>query len=255
MLDFPRPARQRRLYIESVDEERVEASGFPWERLNPRQRLIYCSLGTQAFRYRQGPALLRAAMDAVAGNPSWQLVLTTGAHPRARELGPAPRNVVVVEHAPQLQLLRRAHVAMTHGGIGSAKEALLYGVPMLAAPQAYDQPGLSARLVFHGIGRMVGHRDVTPARIRALLEELDSSTEIRERVQRLSARFQEVERARPGLQEVERMLAGGKHQRPPQKPDSRRQGSGLRQHEEIDPHARPELSLGVDPVINVVRPT
>jgi len=257
MLDFPRPARPGRLYIESVDEERVEAPGFPWERIDPTKRLIYCSFGTQAFRYRQGPALLRAVMGAVAGNPRWQLVLTTGSHPRAWELGPVPRNAVVVEQAPQLQLLRRAHVAINHGGFGSVKEALLYGVPMLAAPQVYDQPGVSARLVFHGIGRRVGRRDISPVRIRALLEELDASPEIRERVQRLSTRFQEVEHARPGLHAVERLLAGGSHDGK-QKPrvweaGSGEQRSGPGQDEDVDAHALPERGIGVDPVIDVVR--
>lgn len=208
LLDFPRPARKGRLYIESIDMERKETSGFPWERLDPSRRLIYCALGTQAFRYRQGPRMLRAVMDAVSTHPKWQLVLATGAHPRAHEIGPAPSNAVVVEHAPQLALLRRARVAVHHGGFGSTKEALFCGVPMLVAPQVNDQPGVGARVAFHGIGRVIGRKDEAPGRVRALLEELDESSEIRSRVEQQSARFQAVERARPGLRAVERLLGG-----------------------------------------------
>ncbi|MGK3966754.1 glycosyltransferase [Sorangium sp. So ce118] len=212
-LDFPRPRQEGRLYVESVDEERVESADFPWDRLDPARRLVYCALGTQAFRYRHGPRVLRAIVDAVAGNPAWQLVLATGTHPRAKEIGEVPGSVVVVEHAPQLALLRRAHLMVNHGGLQSVKEALLLGVPMLCVPQAYDQPGNGARVAFHGIGRVLRPEEATRARARALLEELDGSAAVRERVRALSARFRETEQARPGLAETERRLGGGEQAR------------------------------------------
>lgn len=87
-----------------------------------------------------------------------------------------------MEHAPQLALLRRAHLMVNHGGLQSVKEGLLPGVPMLCVPQAYDQPGNGARVAFHGIGRVLRPEEATRARARALLEELDGSPSVRERV-------------------------------------------------------------------------
>ncbi|MCZ7679364.1 MAG: glycosyltransferase [Sandaracinaceae bacterium] len=121
----------------------------------------------------------------------------------------SPPNVVVLSRAPQLALLARARVAVHHGGLGSVKEALFHGVPQLVAPQGYDQPGNAARVAFHGAGAVLTPRDVEARSIRAHLEELDGSLALRERVRRLSARFREAERRRPGLREAVRVLEGG----------------------------------------------
>lgn len=208
VLDFPRARPANRLYVESVDDERVEDAGGELERVDESRDLVYCALGTQAFRYGRGPSLLGAMVAAVAGHPRWQLVLV--ADRRARErLGELPPNVVVLSRAPQLALLARARVAVHHGGLGSVKEALFHGVPQLVAPQGYDQPGNAARVAFHGAGAVLTPRDVEARSIRAHLEELDGSLALRERVRRLSARFREAERRRPGLREAVRVLEGG----------------------------------------------
>jgi len=47
------------------------------------------------------------------------------------ELGVIPENFVVRNFMPQVALLQRADLFITHGGLGSANESLYYGVPML----------------------------------------------------------------------------------------------------------------------------
>src|SRR5262249_18350650 len=45
-----------------------------------------------------------------------------------------------VRFAPQLDVLRVARVAVTHGGANSVMEAIACGVPLLVAPICNDQP-------------------------------------------------------------------------------------------------------------------
>jgi UDP:flavonoid glycosyltransferase YjiC (YdhE family) len=55
---------------------------------------------------------------------------------------------------PQLRVLAEADVFITHAGFGSIKEAIYYGVPMLAYPldPHYDQNGNALKLEYHGLG-------------------------------------------------------------------------------------------------------
>jgi zeaxanthin glucosyltransferase len=45
-----------------------------------------------------------------------------------------------------LELLKRATVCITHAGLNTVLESLAQGVPQLAIPITYDQPGVAARI-------------------------------------------------------------------------------------------------------------
>src|SRR2546422_7887921 len=62
---------------------------------------------------------------------------------------------IVVEFAPQLELLKRAALCITHAGLNTALECLSNGVPMVAIPITNDQPGVAARIEWTGTGEMV----------------------------------------------------------------------------------------------------
>jgi UDP:flavonoid glycosyltransferase YjiC (YdhE family) len=99
------------------------------------------------------------------------LVLATGSHLRPEEIGNVPANVVVLQRAPQITILKRASAMITHGGLGSVKECVAHGVPMLVFPLDVDQPGNAARVAHHGLGLVGG--DVAKTSSRALLRMLD----------------------------------------------------------------------------------
>ncbi|MFZ0710133.1 MAG: glycosyltransferase, partial [Terrimicrobiaceae bacterium] len=57
---------------------------------------------------------------------------------------------IVVPFAPQLELLRRAALTITHAGLNTALESLNQGVPMVAIPIPNDQPEVASRLEWLG---------------------------------------------------------------------------------------------------------
>jgi hypothetical protein len=63
-----------------------------------------------------------------------------------------------VNQAPQLPLLGRASLTVTHAGLNTVLESLAQGVPQVAIPVSYDQPGVAARIAHHGTG-LVGSLD------------------------------------------------------------------------------------------------
>jgi UDP:flavonoid glycosyltransferase YjiC (YdhE family) len=61
-------------------------------------------------------------------------------------LNDLPGDPLVVENAPQLDLIKRAAVVITHCGANTVLETLLEGKPMVAIPMVFDQPAMAARL-------------------------------------------------------------------------------------------------------------
>ncbi|MBA1276588.1 glycosyltransferase [Stutzerimonas stutzeri] len=81
----------------------------------------------------------------------------------------------VTDFAPQRAVLARADALITHAGLNTALDALEAGVPSLALPIAFDQPGVAARIVHAGVGlkldpRLASRRGIVQA-LRRLLRE------------------------------------------------------------------------------------
>ena len=123
----------------------------------------------------------RAILEAVEKLPETQVVLSVGKNLELEELGPIPSNVIAVRSAPQIELLKRATLAITHAGLNTALESLGQGVPMVAIPIGYDQPGVAARIAHHGVGELVEVDDLTAGGLRELIRKVSENPSYRER--------------------------------------------------------------------------
>ena len=168
--DFPRARPEPRLHFTGP----WHAAGggdvpFPWERLDGRP-LVYASLGTLQNRLAE---MFATIAEAVAPLDA-QLVITLGS--ADQDVAPiaarCPGNPVIVPVAPQLQLLDRATLAITHAGLNTALESLARGVPMVAIPITNDQPGVARRLEWLGLAEVVLPRQLTAARLREAVERV-----------------------------------------------------------------------------------
>ncbi|HMD81167.1 MAG TPA: nucleotide disphospho-sugar-binding domain-containing protein, partial [Anaerolineales bacterium] len=62
------------------------------------------------------------------------------------DLGPVPDNFMIRSSVPQLELLQKVDLFITHGGMNSVNEGLNYGVPLVIVPQQIEQ-AFNGRLV------------------------------------------------------------------------------------------------------------
>lgn len=149
--------------------------------------LTYVALGTL---YNDRPAFYRACIDALAtdGRP---LVVAVGRRTDRSLLGRIPPGVHVVGHAPQRELLRRAALFVTHGGMNSVHEALWHGVPMVVFPQAADQPVVGARIAALGAGRVLRGREPGVRAIREAATRVLAGGEMARTAERLGATLRE----------------------------------------------------------------
>ncbi len=99
-----------------------------------------------------------------------QLVMATGGS--RRSIANLPGTPLVVEYAPQLQILSRASLAITHAGLNTVMQSLTFGVPMVAIPITHDQPGIAARVKRSGAGEMIPASRVTAPLLRAAVRRV-----------------------------------------------------------------------------------
>jgi len=194
--DYPgvRRRKNRRYLGTCVDEKRRDTVGLESIFQRDRgKRLAFCSLGTvavEAARNRKffgrpshhGLRFLKAVVDAFRDLPDWQLALRLPATVPVSYLGRLPPTVTALPNWPQLQVLEQADLLITHGGAGSVREAMHFGVPMLVFPWNNDQYGLAARVVFHDLGRNGDLGRATEVDIRNMISHVSNDVSIRDAV-------------------------------------------------------------------------
>jgi zeaxanthin glucosyltransferase len=156
---------------------------FPWERLDPSRPLVYASMGTLQNGILR---TFRMIAEACAGL-DLQLVISLGGGRDPALLGDLPGDPVVVGYAPQLELIRRSVLTISHGGLNTVLESLTEGVPMVVLPVAYDQPGVGARVEWSGVGRSIPIVRLTVDRLRDAVRLVLGNPAYRERAGRLQS--------------------------------------------------------------------
>lgn len=136
------------------------------------QKWVYCSLGTLNLLHNpKCLQFLEQVLEVFRQKPEWNLVLATGMI-ETRQLSKVPDNVLVYKKVPQLEVLKRCQVIITHGGLNSVLEAIDHKVPLLTYPlnERWDQNGNAARVEYYGAGLRGRMQN---AQVRQILKQLD----------------------------------------------------------------------------------
>ena len=173
---------------------------FPWARLDPSRSLVYASMGTLQNGILR---TFRMIAEACAGL-DLQLVISLGGGQDPALLGDPPGDPVVVGYAPQLELIRRSALTISHGGLNTALESLERGVPMVVLPVTYDQPGVGARVEWSGAGRSIPVGRLTVDRLRDAVRTVLGDPAYRERAGRLQSSIE----AADGLNRAADLIEG-----------------------------------------------
>lgn len=180
-------------FVGPMMQERHDAPPFPFEWLGGR-RLVYVSLGT-LFNNRAD--FFRTCAEAFRES-EYAVVMAVGQRIRGEDLGALPENVLTREYVPQLELLPRAALFITHGGMNSVSEAAWFGRPMLLAPQVGDQVFIAHQTEKLGAGRQIDSKTIGPGELRAAAEGVMAD----ERYAEGSARIGDSLRASGGVKQA-----------------------------------------------------
>lgn len=133
---------------------------FELETLN--NPLIYISLGSML---NNATTFYKRCIDAFC-NKNISVVMSVGSKTKLEEFGEIPANFHIYPFVPQLQVLEKADLFITHGGMNSVNEAMYYGVPMVVLPLATDQPTVADRIIELGLGRRFSDKSPSAEDIR-----------------------------------------------------------------------------------------
>lgn len=147
--------------------------GSPWRVPSPQdidlpddgRPLVFCSLGTLQGSRRTLFAKMSEACAAIGA----RAVIGHGGGLGSDEAAALPGDPLVRAFWPQEAVLRRCAAAILHGGFNTVIDALAAGVPILALPIAFEQPGTAARLAWLGAGEALSPKFVT---VRSIAEKL-----------------------------------------------------------------------------------
>ena len=166
--DFPCPNLPAHFhYIAPFRNASPRAVSFPFEKLTG-QPLIYASLGS--IQNTKDDIFHNIA--AACADLDVQLVITHGGGMSAEAVQKLPGSPLVVEYAPQLEVLSKASLTITHGGLNTVLDSLSYGVPLVAIPITFEQPGTGARIRWTKTGEVIPLKKLSIPRLRRAIKKV-----------------------------------------------------------------------------------
>ena len=119
-------------------------------------------------------------------------MLSVGDQVDPKKIGPVPNNAIIVHRAPQLELLKQTSVCITHAGLNTVLECLAQGVPQVAIPVTYDQPGVAARIAHKQTGVVTSLDKLTADHLSTLLDEVLNDSTYRDNAGKLQKAIAEA---------------------------------------------------------------
>jgi MGT family glycosyltransferase len=148
---FHPPSRRRDedhfVFVGCAIDPGTRSESFDFSRLDGRP-LLYVSLGT----LHHGNAPFFDTCIAAFQDFPGQVLVSVGRGSDLSRYAGAPENFIFAEAVPQLAVLERTSVFLTHGGLNSVHEGLWHGVPMVAVPQQIEQLHNAEAMVSAGAG-------------------------------------------------------------------------------------------------------
>ena len=93
-----------------------------------------------------------------------------------------------------MELLKQTSVCITHAGLNTVLESLAQGVPQVAVPVTFDQPGVAARIAHHQTGVVTSLEKLTADHLSTLLDEVLTNSIYRDNSRKLQKAIAQTNR-------------------------------------------------------------
>ena len=128
--------------------DRHELEDFKIEN-SDNKKVVFISLGTVVNKKLD---FYNECFEALASRDDLIVIMSIGERVSIKDLGKIPENFKVYNYVPQLEVLKKVDLFITHGGMNSTNEGLYNGIPLIVVPQAGDQPIVAKRVEELGAG-------------------------------------------------------------------------------------------------------
>jgi zeaxanthin glucosyltransferase len=161
---------------------------------------VYASMGTLQNRRDD----IYAGIIEGCYRAGWRVVLSVNNSTTDIDiLRSLPGDPIVLRHASQPQMLKKAAAVITHAGLNTALESLSEGLPMVAVPMTNDQPGVAERLRWKGVAEVLPRSRVTGETVCTALTRITRQSSYREAAQRLKEELKGINGAKRAVDIIE----------------------------------------------------
>jgi len=155
--------------------------------------LVYCSLGAQLESYPDSFNIFRSMMDAAALMCGKQFIINAGSYSAQLSALARSENVSVLSFVPHPDVLPRTSVAVIHGGFGSIKECIFFGVPMIVIPKLWDQPRNAERIQFHHLGTSLNPSELSGHSLATAIKQVSGDVLIEQCLSKMRRIFRDAQ--------------------------------------------------------------
>ncbi|MCB0374397.1 MAG: hypothetical protein KDD04_00605 [Sinomicrobium sp.] len=169
--------------------------------LNSSKKIIYATAGNTGSE-----RLIELVFDAFKDDPSYEVVLTTGAFLNPHKLPPA-KNIHIEKFIPGSKIMPHCRAVIHCGGNGTTYQALVNGRPSLVLPFNNDQR-INAWLVKKNrVGFPCSPGAITGKHIRAMIDHLIQDADIQQNLQKFKQLLSTTDGPKSAAEHVMRFLA------------------------------------------------
>ena len=182
------PEEQYKFLGPSIYARKAEFFDFV-KGMNP---VVYISLGTVI----KGAVSFFQNCLEVFRDENIDVIISVGKKFDSRKLKNIPSNIHIYKSVPQLEVLNMADIFVTHGGMNSVSEALVYGVSMVVIPFVSDQPVNAQCIEKLGVGKRLEYSEVNKDTLKEYVQSVLLDADMKENI----AKVQKLIRQAPGNQ-------------------------------------------------------
>ncbi len=166
--------------------DRHELEDFKIE--NPEnKKIVYISLGTIA---NTNIEFYKNCFEALGSREDLIVIMSVGKKININDLGQVPQNFKVYTYVPQLEVLKKVDLFITHGGMNSSSEGLYNYVPLIVVPQFGDQPVVAKRVEELGAGVPL-MMDISPSAIENAVNKILADDSYKENAKKIGDSLKE----------------------------------------------------------------
>lgn len=163
--------------------EKYDNKKFNLESIN--NEIIYVSLGS----INSSEKFIKKCINAFA-NKDVCVIISLGNKTKYDSIEKVPKNIFLLDWAPQLEILSKASLFISHAGMNSVNESLYFGVPLVVSPMANDQYIIADRIQELNLGTKIDMNTISSEDLYTISKETINNQKINENLIKMKCEMQ-----------------------------------------------------------------
>ena len=168
-------------FVGTAISKRKNNINIPYDEMN--DIIIYISLGTLQSDNLE---FYNNCIEAFKNNKNISIIMSVGKNININNFNNIPSNFYIYNFVPQLEVLEKSQIFITHGGMNSVNEGLYYKNKCIVIPMDVDQFSVATRVEELKLGYKLLKEEVSPDLLNKAVFELLEDECIYENVIKIS---------------------------------------------------------------------